>query len=319
MSGARRHASARQRTLEPRSIAKGKRRSARTHAPALRACVQIAPDRPSVAGTPADKQFGNGASDTSKIKLQGCPPNRVNSRLGFGRGGRRGRNERRAQRRRSIGRGRRNRCGSRRSRRRYANRQGAQICRSSNCRNAPMITPLKSVNRCAVDERDGRLYVAGAQITISAEREAWRAMDDMRCSFGLSGVTLDDSTLDRIDDALTAEAASAGSNMPVGLDPSARLHRCVGCGAPFIAHPAARLCSPECRTAFKRASQRKASSKRTIRRGERRAALRVRCRQCGEPVERASRRQRAFCSNACRQAAYRARADLRRPTRMGRV
>ena len=46
-------------------------RSARTHAPALRACVQIAPDRPSVAGTPADKRFGNGASDTSKINLKG--------------------------------------------------------------------------------------------------------------------------------------------------------------------------------------------------------------------------------------------------------
>src|SRR5271170_2667474 len=41
-------------------------RSARTHAPTPRACVQIAPDRPSVAGTPADKQFDNAASDTSK-------------------------------------------------------------------------------------------------------------------------------------------------------------------------------------------------------------------------------------------------------------
>src|SRR3984957_6752759 len=58
---------------------KSTERSARTHAPALRAGVQIEPDRPSVAGTPADKQFGNGASDTSKIKLQGCPPNRGNS------------------------------------------------------------------------------------------------------------------------------------------------------------------------------------------------------------------------------------------------
>ena len=46
-------------------------RSARTHAPALRACVQIAPDRPSIAGTPADKRFGNAASDTSKINFKG--------------------------------------------------------------------------------------------------------------------------------------------------------------------------------------------------------------------------------------------------------
>jgi hypothetical protein len=46
-------------------------RSARTHAPALRACVQIAPDRLSVAETPADKRFGNRASDTSKIDFKG--------------------------------------------------------------------------------------------------------------------------------------------------------------------------------------------------------------------------------------------------------
>ena len=38
---------------------------------ALRACVRIAPDRPSVAGTPADKRFGSGASDTSKINFKG--------------------------------------------------------------------------------------------------------------------------------------------------------------------------------------------------------------------------------------------------------
>ena len=37
----------------------------------LGACVQIAPDRPSVAGTPADKRFGSGASDTSKINFKG--------------------------------------------------------------------------------------------------------------------------------------------------------------------------------------------------------------------------------------------------------
>jgi hypothetical protein len=170
-----------------------------------------------------------------------------------------------------------------------------------------MITLFKSVSRCAVEERDGRLYVAGAQINVSAQIEGWRAMDEAHRSFSRSGVTLDADTLDRIHDALTAEAAAAGANRPVGLDPSARLHRCVRCGAPFIAHPAARLCSAECRTAFKRASQRKASAKRTIRRDERRAALQVRCRQCGGQVEAPSRSSRAFCSNACRQAVYRAR------------
>ena len=171
-----------------------------------------------------------------------------------------------------------------------------------------MITPFKSVSRCAVEERDGRLYVAGVQIDVSADIEGWRAMDEARSSFGRSGVTLDDRTHYRIDDALTTEAVARGSNRPVGLDPSARLHRCNRCGAPFIAHPAARLCSAECRNTFKRALQRKASAKRTIRRDERRAALRVRCRQCGGQVEAPSRSSRAFCSNACRQAASRVRA-----------
>ncbi len=179
----------------------------------------------------------------------------------------------------------------------------------ANCRYAPMITPFKSMSRIAVEERDGRLYVAGAPIEVSGEIEACRALADAYRSFGRSGVILDERTLWLIDDALSAEALAAGSNMPVCLSGKAtRLHRCVGCGAPFIAHPAARLCSAECRTAFKRASQRKASVKRTIWRNERPATLRVRCRQCGEPVEGASRASRAFCSNACRQAAYRARA-----------
>jgi hypothetical protein len=44
---------------------------ARTHGRRTGARVQIAPDRPSVTGTPADKQFGNGASDTSKINFKG--------------------------------------------------------------------------------------------------------------------------------------------------------------------------------------------------------------------------------------------------------
>ena len=136
-----------------------------------------------------------------------------------------------------------------------------------------MITPFKLVSGCAVEKRNGRLYVAGVRINVSAEHEAWRAVNDARHSFSRSGVTLDDRTLDRVDDALTAEAQAAGSTMPVGLDPRSRLHSCVRCGAPFIAPPAARLCSAERRTALKRASQRKASAKRTIRRDERRAAL----------------------------------------------
>jgi hypothetical protein len=132
------------------------------------------------------------------------------------------------------------------------------------------------------------------------------AMDEARRSIRRAGVPLDDGALIAIDDALIAEAQAAGANMPVAVHPSARLHWCVGCNAPFVAHPAARLCSAECKTAFKRASQRKASAKRTVKRDERRAGLRVRCRQCGEPVQ-ASRSTKAFCLAKCRLAAYRAR------------
>jgi endogenous inhibitor of DNA gyrase (YacG/DUF329 family) len=175
------------------------------------------------------------------------------------------------------------------------------------CRNAPMITPFKSVSRYAVEERDdGCLYVAGKLIHVSAEIAEWRATIAARRSFSRSGVPLPDRTLWLIDDALAAEAEAAGSNMRTCLSTKAtRLHRCAGCGAPFVAHPSARLCSAECRTAFRRGSQRKASAKRTIRRDERRAALQVRCRQCGEPIEAPSRSSRAFCSNRCRQVSWR--------------
>jgi hypothetical protein len=172
-----------------------------------------------------------------------------------------------------------------------------------------MITPFKAMSRCAVEERDGRLYVAGTRIDVSGDIEIGRMADEALRSFDRSGVTLDDRALDQIDGALTAEAQAVGSNLPVGLDPKSRLHWCLRCGAPFIAHPSTRLCGAECAVASTRASQRKASAKRTIRRDERRAALRVRCRQCDKPVENAFRRQRAFCSNACRQAAYRVRAN----------
>jgi len=40
-----------------------------SRASSLRSCVQIAPDRPSVAGIPADKRFGSRASDTSTINF----------------------------------------------------------------------------------------------------------------------------------------------------------------------------------------------------------------------------------------------------------
>jgi hypothetical protein len=168
------------------------------------------------------------------------------------------------------------------------------------------------ISRCPVEERDDGLYVAGVRFRAGDERVAFAAAQDARQqqSLRLSGLPLSEPTLDRIDDALTAEAQAAGSNMPVGLSSKARLHRCVGCGAPFIAPPSARLCSDECRDAGKRESRAREIAKRSQRRNERRAALNVECRQCGKPVEGPSRSTRGYCSNACRQAAYRERAAL---------
>jgi hypothetical protein len=160
-----------------------------------------------------------------------------------------------------------------------------------------------------VEERDGRLYVAGVEIIACADERALDAASAARRSYRLSGVPLDVETVWRIEEAMTAKARAAGSNMPVGIRYSVRLHRCRGCGTPFIAHHAARLCSDACRGLGRKASERRASGKRTVRRVERRASLKVQCRHCGGPVEGAARSTRAFCSDACRQAAYRARAS----------
>jgi hypothetical protein len=123
----------------------------------------------------------------------------------------------------------------------------------------------------------------------------------------LYGVPISDRTIWRIEDALNAEAQAAGSNMPVALDHRARLKRCVRCGAPFIAPAPVRLCSETCRDESKRESLAKHLAKRAQERERRRAALKVACRHCGQPVEKPSRSTRGYCSNACRQAAYRTR------------
>jgi hypothetical protein len=110
-----------------------------------------------------------------------------------------------------------------------------------------------------------------------------------------------------LNDALNAAALAAGSNTPVGLRSNLRLHRCRQCGAGFIAHAAARLCSADCRKLAGKTSALKARATRTETRQRRRESLAVICRQCGVPIEGASRSTRAYCSEKCRQAAYRAR------------
>jgi hypothetical protein len=141
---------------------------------------------------------------------------------------------------------------------------------------------LKVVRRLAIEERDGALYAAGVRIDAEEEQVAFEAGAASRRKRS-SGVPICERTLWRLDDALLAEAKAAGSNMRVVIDGRMRLKHCARCNAPFLAHPAAKLCSPDCRVAIK-----------------------IVCRRCGQPVANPSRSTRAFCSNACRQANHRA-------------
>jgi hypothetical protein len=78
------------------------------------------------------------------------------------------------------------------------------------------------------------------------------------------------------------------------------------CGKLFVRrHRAEMLCSPECRAAAKRASQAKQTANRSAMRAQRRAALKIECQRCGQPVAKPWRSTRAFCSSRRRQAAYR--------------
>jgi hypothetical protein len=88
----------------------------------------------------------------------------------------------------------------------------------------------------------------------------------------------------------------------------ARLSRCAGCGEFFIGHFSACLCSPECRATRKAKTVAKASAKRSERTLWWRARQDwIRCEYCEMYFNNYLRRSSRFCSNACRQAAYRAR------------
>jgi hypothetical protein len=92
----------------------------------------------------------------------------------------------------------------------------------------------------------------------------------------------------------------------LGLFAHARLICCDACKTRFIAHFAARMCSPECRAAGRKKFYRKAIEKRSaFRAWKRKHGDDVLCKRCENAIDGAERRSRLFCSNACRQAAYR--------------
>jgi hypothetical protein len=148
----------------------------------------------------------------------------------------------------------------------------------------------KLIHRLPVVESHGRLYALGVPLWLDPP---CRVSDD-HCW--------------KIDDALATKAAAEGANRPVALSPSAWLHRCARCWAPFIDVSEARLCSDQCRAQAKRESVRRASAKRSQRRAKEHAERTVTCRQCGKAVG-ASRSTRHYCTPACRVAWHRARAE----------
>jgi len=87
----------------------------------------------------------------------------------------------------------------------------------------------------------------------------------------------------------------------------ARLHRCSECGKRFIAHHAARLCSGACRKAAKDKVARRHNQKRRRLLSIGVLEREIYCAHCGSLVRNPKRRTAAYCSPACRQAAYRAR------------
>ncbi len=86
-----------------------------------------------------------------------------------------------------------------------------------------------------------------------------------------------------------------------------RLHKCVECGGWHVSDWARTTCSEECRRARLRRQSRSYTAKRAERRREGRES-KV-CAHCGAAVEceRDHDKRPAYCSSACKQAAYRKR------------
>jgi hypothetical protein len=118
------------------------------------------------------------------------------------------------------------------------------------------------------------------------------------------GATLTEASFDAVEDALNAQAVAHGLDQPVGLTLYVRLRQCASCGAPYLGEWTSRLCSMECCLNSLAETQSKQRAKRAQAQAEARAGRT--CRHCGESMK-AERSTLAFCSPACRQAAYRRR------------
>jgi predicted nucleic acid-binding Zn ribbon protein len=116
------------------------------------------------------------------------------------------------------------------------------------------------------------------------------------------------------------KSLNAETKIALGLDEycyTVRLHDCRVCGALFIAHYTAHLCSPACVAAARAQRARAAQAWREAnfprppsKAAQRRAALAgAKCLVCGEPFKPA-RLSARFCSNRCRQKHHRRTAKI---------
>jgi hypothetical protein len=87
--------------------------------------------------------------------------------------------------------------------------------------------------------------------------------------------------------------------------PEMGVRRCLSCSTVFIGGFGACRCL-SCRADIKRANLHRASMKRADKRAAERAAT-LTCRRCGSAIADSARSTKAFCSDRCRVAAFRAR------------
>jgi hypothetical protein len=126
---------------------------------------------------------------------------------------------------------------------------------------------------------DNRLYVDGVQVTVED-----------------SDKRLDMQTIRELDAAGYIQAWNW----------NARVRRCVQCQTIYIGHWRSKYCSDVCRKPERNRAARDSMQKRAQGRARRRDA--ETCEQCGSPCQ-GQRAGRRYCSTACKQRAYRQRAD----------
>jgi hypothetical protein len=185
-------------------------------------------------------------------------------------------------------------------------------------------SPIKTRWIKVTRRADGMMFVDNIMVTIDPKQKhsppPWRLSEDTALALGLAeqgwwrvpGFGDDGIASCRcVPGRHCTEAVRLGRNCrkppPVFRnDGSVRLHVCLVCCEPFIAHHATRVCSGAC---AKRSAAAWREAHRTPRKASkaaqrRKALASVRCKVCDVPF-RPMRLSARFCSDACRQKAHR--------------